>query len=120
YLDVDGAEGEGFYGLLNFNSEEAGITLYYHNAPEDDEEEVKQYGRFKLNMGHQIINLFEGGQGQLNKNSNSDMIVKGGVGSVGLIDLFQDPEQLDSLRHANWLVNEANLKLYVDKDKLPA
>ncbi len=121
YLDVDGAEGEGFYGLLNFNSEEAGITLYYHNAPEDDEEEVKQYGRFKLNMGHQIINLFEeGGQGQLNKNSNSDLIVKGGVGSVGLIDLFQDPEQLDSLRHANWLVNEANLKLYVDKDKLPA
>src|SRR5699024_12732690 len=98
------------YALPIVNSEEAGITLYYHNAPEDDEEEVKQYGRFKLNMGHQIINLFEGGQGQLNKNSTSDLIVKGGVGSVGLIDLFQDPEQLRSEEHTSWLVNEANLK----------
>lgn len=119
YIKVDGAQGDGFYGLLNVDSEEAGITLFYHNAPENEGDKVKEYGRYKLNMGSQVVNLFEGGQDGLD-GGEEDLVVKGGAGSVALIDLFKDPEQLDSLRNVDWLVNEASLKLYVDQDKLPA
>jgi len=43
--------------------------------------------------------------------------VKGTAGSMGVIKLF-DPEELIRLRTNNWLINQANLRLYVDETEM--
>lgn len=118
YFKVESPQGQGSYSLLNFGSEDAGITMYYHNEEKgDDGKKVKRYHSFKLNAVNRMINLMHRSGGNMSF-QNDRLYVKGGVGVLSYIDLFRDPEQLDSLRHAGWLINEANLKLYVDQKKL--
>src|SRR5690606_38897797 len=57
---------------------------------------------------------------------NSRLWIKGGEGSVATIDLFgtEDldgnnvPDVLDQIRSEDWLINEANLTFYVDRDAM--
>lgn len=119
YLKTEQTEDGGFFGLLDFNSDEAGIKLYYHNETEDsDGDTEKNYGTFKLGFGDQIVNVFDTDYDEL-PDTDGDLYLKGGQGSMGVINLFTDARQLDTLREKDWLINEANLKFYVDEDKLP-
>jgi len=55
------------------------------------------------------------------------MYLKGGEGSSGIIELFSGPDmdgngvsdELDELRANNWLINQANLDLYINEDVSP-
>ncbi len=57
---------------------------------------------------------------------NPRLWIKGGEGSVATIDLFgtEDldgnhmPDVLDQIRSEEWLINEANLTFYIDKDRM--
>ena len=56
-------------------------------------------------------------------NDKSKIYLKGGLGHIAKIRLFesdfnQNSILLDSIRDNNWLVNEANLIFYVDQDEI--
>lgn len=119
YFKVNPVDDSGFYGLLNFRSDGAGIIMYYHNEKEDSEgETTTQHQRYLLQFGNQIVNVFDTDYDELPADPNN-LYVKGGEGSMAVIDLFTDQQQLDSLKETDWLINEANLTFYVNEDELP-
>lgn len=120
YMKAEQQQGEGFFSLLNFRSEDAGIKLYYKNErtpAEGEEEATYNYNTFKLNFARQTVNVFDTEYQNLPAGDN--LYVKGGEGSLAVVDLFTDENQLDSIRSTDWLVNEANLKFYVNTDEMP-
>ena len=48
-------------------------------------------------------------------NGEENLYIQGASGSMAVLDLFSDGD-LENLRSKNWLINEANLTLYVNKD----
>lgn len=126
YLKTEQLQDAGFFGILDFRSNDAGIYLYYknerlsNNTDEDEDEEISyNYNSFKLNFARQTVNVFETDYLQLPA-AEDNLYVKGGQGSMAVIDLFTDENQLDSLRNTGWMVNEANLKFYINKDAMPS
>lgn len=51
----------------------------------------------------------------VSSNNMEQIALGGGLGSVATITLFEDDEVLESLKGKSWLINEANLTFYVDK-----
>jgi len=49
-------------------------------------------------------------------NGEQKLYLQGASGSMILLDLFLN-ENLNDIRSKNWLINEANIKLFVDKDE---
>ena len=103
--------------LLNIRSEEAKISLYFKTSeveePEDDEVEVKEYALF---FGSNIINVMN--TDDQNIPSGDNIYLKGGQGSMAIVDLFTDPTELETLRSSDWLINDANLTFYVDENEV--
>ncbi len=123
-----------------FNPLQTTITIYYSfsgtadsNDPEASAEDTT--GTIILNLGGvnaiQYDNDFGSSPiGSVDFNSNQNMIdgeenlyLKGGDGSIALIDLFGRDEdgfsdELEVLRSCNVLVREANLIFYVDQERL--
>ncbi len=103
--------------LLNIRSEEAKISLYFKTSeveePEDDEVEYKEYALF---FGSNIINVMN--TDDQNIPSGDNIHLKGGQGSMAIIDLFTDPAELETLRSSDWLINDANLTFYVDENEV--
>jgi hypothetical protein len=135
YFKVEGNNGD---NLVLFDIEKASISLKYTfegEATGDDGGVSSFQGDFKLLFGAINVNVFDN---QLNPTvlaglSNPDYtngeetlyIRGGGDGIVTIIDLFGvDADQngvadeLELLRQKKWLINEANLKFYVDQDKV--
>jgi hypothetical protein len=59
-------------------------------------------------------------------NGEERLYVRGGDGIISVIELFGEDtdsngvaDELDQLRQDKWLINEANLIFYVDKDEVP-
>ncbi len=114
------AIGVGAYSLLNFGADDAGITLYYRSEVTSDSGTTNYIHRtYKINFATQLVNVFQSSYTSLPTSTN-DLYVKGGQGSMAVINLFTDPQQLDSIRDAGWLINEANLTFYVDKNAMPS
>lgn len=109
----------GVFSLLNFNSDEANVTFFYKNKVTNfDEDDPKyKYSTYKLNFGSQIVNVYDTEYKQLPA-ADDNLYVKGGQGSMAVVDLFTDENQLDSLRTTDWLINEANLKFYVNEGQM--
>lgn len=119
---------------FNWNSADANITMYYRNITEtqDDEGNTVQetsYRNYTLNFNGNKVNLFSGNFDVDLSNQNvaegeENIYLKGGEGSSAIIELFTGPDsdndgvsdELEQLRQNNWLVNEANMNLYVNED----
>jgi hypothetical protein len=55
----------------------------------------------------------------INKTEGDESLyIKGGQGSVAVIELNGFASKLEEIRKSNWLVNEANLVFYIDSDKM--
>ncbi len=141
YFKVEDSN-EGSLAQLNFSR--GSIVMYYteyealdddgnprkfdhDNDPDTPEVEKKIIRRLIINLKGNTVNLL------YNTNTNPDyenaisnpdidngdsrLYVKGGVGSMALIDLFKDDE-LQKLRDEKWMINEANLVFYIDKEKM--
>ena len=48
------------------------------------------------------------------------LALSGGLGSVATLKLFEDNETLEAIKGKSWLLNEANLTFYVDKEAVRA
>jgi hypothetical protein len=125
YFKAEPVNNDGTMMLLNFRHEDAGIMLYYTNTIEnDDEEDLVEENSFKLSFGSNVVNTFSqnlppqveaGIDGSNEEIGGERLYLKGGEGSMAVIDLFEE-EELEDLRSRNWIINEANLIFYVDQE----
>ena len=96
------------------------------NTSDDTIDKVK--ANYELNLSGNQINVFNKSAynqdilNNLNSSENlSRVYLKGGEGLIAEIDLFTDNDGnnvLDEIRSNGWLVNEANLTMYIDRDKI--
>ncbi len=138
YIEANGTDG----ALMNLFTKNAKMTIYYTNeeiSDEGDNEDLNYNGiegeQDVLVKSKQSMNFnFDGVRtgkyvrdygGSLVENSllnpdkvngESKLFVQGASGSQGIIDLFTD-ESLEILRNKNWLINEANLTIYIDGEQ---
>ncbi|WP_127845222.1 DUF4270 domain-containing protein [Psychroflexus aestuariivivens] len=137
YLEAEqeSANSEDVMAMFNMNAEDADITIYYRTMrPEPSTEIVvepeleERFETYELSFIGNKVNLYENNfsvdlsdQNQVDGEEN--IYLRGGEGSVGVIELFNGPDsdddgvsdELEELRNNNWLVNEANLDFYVNE-----
>ncbi|MDP2162494.1 MAG: DUF4270 domain-containing protein [Flavobacterium sp.] len=126
YFKVDEISGQSnTLALLNFK--QGKITIKYKEDAVSSDNEVTRVDRtIELNLLGNTVSLQEvtnsPGYENALTNSNSTtgdpaLFLKGGSGSVAIIDLFT-PEQLEDLRAQRWLINEANLTFFIDNETM--
>ena len=125
YFEAEAVDGNGSMLMLNFRDNEAGIILYYTDF-QDVEGTVTEIPRsYKLELGANTVNTFSQGLPmeiaqeieEANEETGAEnLYLKGGAGSMAVIDLFEDEAELENLKANNWLINEANLTFYVNQD----
>ncbi|MFO7744834.1 MAG: DUF4270 domain-containing protein [Psychroflexus sp.] len=123
--------------MFNFQNTDANITIYYRNEVEEENTEGEttvetRYNKFTLSFNGIKLNLYENDfnvdlSSQDTIQGEENIYLKGGEGSSGVIELFSGPDtdgngfsdELDELRSNNWLINEANLDLYINEEVAP-
>jgi len=136
YFKAEPLNGNGNILLLNFRNPEAGITIYYtsqvvdaldSDGDGDIDDMVGQPSNYKLVFGLNTVNAFSqnfpaGITSEIAETNAQvgakNLYLKGGEGAVTVIKLFEDEAELAELRANNWLINEANLTFFVDKDRV--
>ena len=133
--------------LFIFNPQLANITLYYNflrpredgsgNPVLDDdgvaildtiyEEYILSFGGVNLNVfDNELSPVVASAIASPNVNEGEESLyVRGGDGIITVIDLFGEDvdengvsDELEVLRDKNWLINDANLKFYIDQNKI--
>jgi uncharacterized protein DUF4270 len=138
YIDANGADG----ALMNIQGSDASVTIYYTNDEIKDEAEnedlnnngvtgeqgvlVKSKQIMRFNFGGVRTGQYfrdYGGTPIYNALMNPDKVngeqklyIQGASGSQVILDLLSE-ENLEFLRNQNWLINEANLTIYIDGDQ---
>ncbi len=106
------------------------IKIYYHEYVSEPTPEVPTPATenkiMTLNLSGRSVNLFEHQTTAAYDNALSGanpvlgderLFVKGGPGSMAVIELFKSKADLDALRDAvrnNWLINDASVSFYID------
>ncbi|GAA4273551.1 DUF4270 domain-containing protein [Aquimarina gracilis] len=139
YFKAESVDNTG--NLLYLNIREANITLHYTSTTtttddSDQTVEITNQGELVLSFANNILNgitedfdpviaeeLRDENQDKVNGEDN--LYLKGGVGSVAVIELFnrnivneegEEENELEFLKRQNWLINDANLKFYINQD----
>ncbi len=132
YLTADAIGNDGTFML--FDAGQAYLVLAYryrftnNNGTPDDTsddypdtayEEIILWGNMKVNTYHNLF--YPSVQQQITAadrvNGEEKVYVKGDAGSMGILELF-DSRELYELRNNNWLINQANLRIYVDENEM--
>lgn len=121
---------------LDLNNPDANITLFYRSLRPppslevvENPDLVETFNKFNLNYAGNTVNFYDNTDGlnlsnQDIESGEENLFIKGGQGIVTIIEPFNGPDndnngvpdEIDELRQNNWLINEANLVLYVDDD----
>jgi hypothetical protein len=124
--------------MANINFRGGKITLYYNEDKKvTDAEGVVTYPRvnksFTLNLTGNTVSLLDNSNettGYLTATNNttdeaSKLYLKGGQGSMAVIDIFGPDadnngtaDEVENIIANGWLINEANLTFYVDKNAM--
>ncbi|SDR92931.1 protein of unknown function [Gillisia sp. Hel1_33_143] len=136
YFSAEAVNGDGTLMLLNFANSDANIKLYYRskvadtndsNEDGDTTDLIYSPASFTLDFNANRVNtlsqdfpaeflqLIEGSSEDL---GSKNLVLKGGAGSMAVIELFEDEEEIQLIRDNNWLINEASLEFYVDQSKI--
>lgn len=135
YFKVESLGNSNSLAMMNFAG--GTVTVYYReDSKVTDAQGVVTFNKvdksFVMNLTGNTISL------QSNSNENTDYLtatnstteatslyLKGGQGSMAVIDLFGPDtdgngiaDELEEIRTRGWLINEANLTFYIDKDKM--
>lgn len=131
YIDAISDNGEGL--MMQLPLEKASILIGYtyketddNDTPNDTSDDTVKtiYKEINLGMGTTRVNHYDNtlssyAQNALNNsdliNGDPEIVLKGDAGSQAVVQLF-DEQQLRELRLKNWLINDAELYFYVDKD----
>ena len=121
---------------LNLNSQDANIRLYYRSLRpppsleiQDNPELEETFNTFDLRFSGNTINFYDNTSSLDLANQNlvdgeELLYIKGGEGIVTVVEPFSGPDdngngisdEIEMLRDNNWLVNEANLILYINDE----
>jgi len=132
YFRIEPINNDGRYILFDFSN--ANITLFYNfegfdDSPDDDNFLANNLGSISLGFDNGIrvvgyendFNLSDGDE----ENGDENLFLKGGNGSIALIDLFRTDldgngigDQLEILRECNIIINEANLTFFVNQEEV--
>ena len=87
--------------------------------PDKAYEEIVLWGSLKVNTYQNLFySSVEQQINQANQAQGQDKVyIKGDAGGMGIIELF-DAAELYALRNNNWLINQANLRFYVDENEM--
>lgn len=130
YFKVDSPGNDG--SLFIFDASEAYVAVYYSFQKSEGSED-RDHKTFKLSFKGVNVNTYENAplpqiiQAELDNpdvlNGNENLYLRGGEGIISIIELFGNdsdndgvPDELEVLRAKKWLINEANLKFYVNQD----
>jgi len=128
YFKAEAINQDGSMLLLDFANSNAGIMIYYTNTIEQNGEETEEHNTYSLRFDANTLNIFSqefpANISQEIASSNdslgaANLFLKGGAGSMAIIELFKDQAELEEIRSNNWLVNEANLTFYVNQERVP-
>jgi hypothetical protein len=123
YFQVeDTGSDEGNLAMLNIKAGK--ITIKY-NQKKSSTDPTREEKSLILNLDGKSVGFFENGTPQYTVN-NDRLYMKGGEGSMAIIDLFDGPDtnnngfsdKLDELRANKWLVNDASLTFYIDNNAM--
>jgi len=136
YFKAEATDVNGTLMMLNFTSIEAHITLYYTSDiedtdPSEDTVLIEEAGTFVLNFSGNKVNLFDNNFITIpdgdTVNGDEKLYLKGGEGSMAIINLFNGDEEGNSPEFEQFknnhkegdvlkrLINEAYLEFYVDQ-----
>jgi len=125
--------------MFNFNPANANITMYYHFDREGEDENGDPVtevinSEYALNFGGVNLNVYDNSlsldvasaiENPDIVNGEENLYVRGGDGILTVINLFGEDvddngvaDELEILREKNWLINDANLKFYVNQSKI--
>ncbi len=124
YIDADGVDGS----IMNLATTKAKMTIYYTNDIKGKDDVVvktkqtmhfsfggvktgkyiKDYNQPEIREALDFPNVDDGEQ---------KLFIQGASGSEAIIDLFPDEFELEDLREKDWLINEANLTIYIRGDQ---
>ncbi|UUC46465.1 DUF4270 domain-containing protein [Flavobacterium cerinum] len=118
YFQVEGIEGQASMAMLDFSKAKINIR-YKADGTADPSSRVRK--TLVLNLTGTNINFLESSYALPSESGEDRLYLKGGQGSISYIDLFNATE-LENLRAEvaakKWLINEANLTFYVDKQAM--
>ena len=131
YFEVEDHPSDPNHSALNMiNFAQGKIVIIYkgHNSATPLPTELKTRKTLTLNMKGNSVNLLENTYTSNYTNTlatanttlgDSRLYIKGGEGSMGIIDLFggvtnDNSIDLNKMRSENWLINEANLVFNID------
>jgi len=128
YFKAEPINGDGSMILLDVTNPNAGIMIYYSKTVEEDGEETQEQSTYNFTFGPNAVNIFsqefpaEITQEIAASNSPpgaANLFLKGGSGSMAVIELFENEAEIEQIRNNDWLINEANLTFYVNQSKVP-
>lgn len=119
YFKVENVGSTGSMAMLNFKLGK--ITIKYKDALASGKSIV-------LNLTGNTVSLLEESNANTAYTSamatsdtlsgDEKLYLKGGNGSLAVIDLFKSPGELERIRNSGWLINEANLIFHVDQTSM--
>jgi hypothetical protein len=132
YFKAEAVGSDGTMMLLDFSGTNADITVYYTSKEadlqdldedEDTEELIDVQDSYRLGFGSNSMSTFQQEDPTM---SNDNLYLKGGEGSMAVINLFpgsyennnEPSEDLKFLRENEWLINEANLIFHVNQQEV--
>lgn len=129
YFKVESPTNNG--SLFIFDAAKANVTIFY-SFDTEDVPVIRDNATFKLNFNGISVNTFENQLPQQiqtaisNPNiqtGDENLYLRGGDGIISIVELFGKDndnngvaDELETLRDKKWLINEANLIFYVNKD----
>ena len=127
YFKIESVSGSsGSLAMMNFKAGK--ITISYTEDLVSNNVTTRVPKTIELNLTGNSVSLLD--QSNLNTSyinsvnnpntvsGDTNLYLKGGEGSMAVIDLFKTPGELDLIRSRGWLINEANLVFHIDAAKM--
>lgn len=124
--EAAGYENQGSLAMMNFTN--GVITIVYKDETSATDATIVRK-EFNINLSGHSVNLLENDNnfpGYVPPNAtagDANLYLKGGNGSMAIIDLFggkknDNATDLNDMRTNNWMINEANLTFYINQAQL--
>ena len=124
YFKAEALTQEGNMIYLNFEDANANITMYYKSDRQDEgdqdddgdfDEIITESNTFQFTFNGIKVNTYSN---PFEPSLQNDMIyLKGADARMAEIEVFNNQDQLDSIRDLGWLINEANLTFFVNQQR---